>query len=57
MRMGVEATIHCAFELVYPDGEVELFVVWREQADFNFLAVLDLRSSPVVGVLIAFILC
>ena len=55
LRMGVEATIDCTLKLVYPDGEVELFVFWREQADFDLFAVFDFWSSSVVGKLFAFV--
>ena len=55
--MRVETSVDCTFELVDPDGEVEFFVVRGEKADLDLLTVLDLRSSPVVGKLIAFVFC
>ena len=57
MRVGVETAVNCAFKLVDPDGEVKIFVVRREEADFDLLAVFDLRTSSVVGIFVAFIFC
>ena len=57
MRVGVETAVNCAFELVDPDGEVKVFVVRREETDFDLLAVFDLRTSSVIGIFVAFIFC
>ena len=56
-RMGVETAVDSVLEAIDPYREVLLFIIRRESVDFDLLAILDLRTAPVVGVCVAIVFC